>query len=81
MKINNNQKKTDLKKECGEKLHHMRINITPADKFDALVKFKLSRPTLEKYLCGDVAKLDVGCALLEFFTDRVNKKKEIIANA
>jgi hypothetical protein len=69
----------DLRKLCAEKLKLLKPNLSTQDKADALIKFNLSRPTLEKYLnCDEVPKLTIGTKLLTFFKECVTKTSQLI---
>lgn len=67
---------TDLKKACARKLESLKPNITGQDKLEAVLKTGISRPTIDKYLSGDVTKIDIADKLIKFFSRKVNQRIE-----
>lgn len=65
---------TDLKQECSKTLKALSPNLTPVDKLNATTETGYSRPTVEKYLKGDVIKIEVATDLIKFFSGVVNKR-------
>lgn len=72
---------TDLKKVFSKRLAELQPNVTGADKLEAQTTLKLSRPTLDKYLSGTIAKLDVAEKIYVFFLAKVNQRKDILEAA
>jgi hypothetical protein len=69
----------DLKQQCSKKLIKLAANITNEDKDNAEKEIPVSRPTLDKYLKGDVVKLDIAVKLIKFLSARVKKNQKSIA--
>lgn len=69
----------DLKTICAEKLGHLSNNITEKEKLEAQLSLPISRPTLDKYLKGDVIKIDTATQLIQFFTEKVNDRTRVLA--
>lgn len=69
----------DLKQQCSKKLIKLAANITNEDKDHAEKEIPVSRPTLDKYLKGDVVKLDIAVKLIKFLSTRVKKNQKSIA--
>jgi hypothetical protein len=65
---------TDLKKAYSKKLELLRPNITGPDKTEACQELNISRPTLDKYLSGNVAKIDKADLLVKFLSAKVNQR-------
>lgn len=72
---------TDLRTECIEKLKAFEGNITGPDKVDACSKLQISRPTLDKYLGGDISNIDTAIAIIEFFNGRISKRRKKLKGA
>lgn len=70
----------DVKTVCAEKLEVLSKNITSAEKIESLDIVGISRPTLDKYLNGDIVKIETATKLIQFFTgkvkDRLNELRE-----
>jgi len=69
---------SDLKTTCIEKLITLAANITAEDKQDAMVACEISRPTLDKYLTGEVTKIETAISLIEFLTERFNQRIKVL---
>lgn len=67
---------TELKDMVVQKLTGLTGNITGQDKKDACTKLKVSRPTLDKYLSGEVPNVDTGLTILEFFNGKISKRMD-----
>lgn len=67
---------TDLKKICAAKLKDLSKNITVEDRTEAESYVPMSRPTLDKYMLGDIANIDKATRLIKFLTDKVNERFE-----
>ena len=67
---------TDLKKVCAKELAKLMPGITTAMKAEAERELPISRPTLDKYLKGDIVKVETATKLIRFFR---NKIKEAMA--
>ena len=68
---------TDIPKWCSDKLKALNNNVTPKDKVEAEKHF--SRPTIDKYLSGDVTKLQTAIDLIKFFDKKVNDRIKSIS--
>lgn len=64
----------DLKKTCEQKLQALIPNITPDDKKEVVSLKIVSRPTLDKYLDGEIVKIDTATTLIDFFTNKVKTR-------
>lgn len=49
--------------------------LVPEDRKEAMAQHSINYVTISRYLQGDVANLVLGLDLLNFFTDRINKRK------
>jgi hypothetical protein len=67
---------TDLKKAYSRKLEALRPNVTGPEKTEACQKLGLSRPTLDKYLSGNVAKIDIADKIIKFLSKKVGHRIE-----
>jgi hypothetical protein len=65
---------TDLKKAYSKKLELLRPNLTGPDKTEACQELNISRPTIDKYLSGNVAKIDIADKIIKFLSERVNQR-------
>ncbi len=63
-----------IKEICNDKLTALEKNLTADDKQAAMAHCNISRPTLDKYLNGDVAKIDTATSLVAFLGERVNQR-------
>jgi len=72
---------TDLKNQCSKKLIELSKSIESSDKSKAEKKLDLSRPTVDKYLSGDVFKISTATKLIKFFNGIVNKRTKELQNA
>jgi predicted DNA-binding protein (UPF0251 family) len=64
----------DLKTVCADKLVALNNNITAKEKEEAVKGLGISRPTLDKYLKGDVPKIGTATVLIKHFTVKVNER-------
>lgn len=79
MKTIENNIMDDLKTICSKRLTSFDGNITAQDKLDAMEFADISRPTLDKYLNGDVPKIETATKLIQFFEGKVRERmKELI---
>ena len=70
----------DYKTFCTDKIAALLPNITQADKLHTQKNIPISQPTLDKYLRGDITKLDTAIKIIEVLTGRVNDRyKELKA--
>lgn len=69
----------DLKTTCAKKLGLLSGNITEKEKLEAQINLPISRPTLDKYLKGDVAKIETATQLIQFFTEKVNDRTKVLS--
>jgi ribosomal protein S20 len=58
----------------GQKLKELSANVSLKDKEDAIDELEISRPTIEKYLNGNVVKMDTADRLIKFFSKRIIKR-------
>jgi len=72
-------KAANLRRKCGDLLKVVKDNVTPSNKVEAMATLKLSRPTLDKYIHGNVSKLDTGMALLAFLQAKVDESNRRLA--
>lgn len=68
----------DLKTMCAEKLELLSGNITTKEKLEAMINLPISKPTLDKYLKGDVIKIETATQLIQFFTEKVNERTRVL---
>ena len=71
----------NLKETCSEKLALLSTNIDASDKLEAKRKLNLSMPTIDKYLSGDIIKIDTAVKLIGFFTRIVKKRTKDLQRA
>jgi hypothetical protein len=64
----------DLKTVCADKLVALNANITAEEKIEAVNILPISRPTLDKYLKGDVVKIGTATVMIKHFTGKVNER-------
>lgn len=64
----------DLRKQLVKKLKTLDANITGQDKLDACRELPVSRPTLDKYLDGEVADVEKAVSIIEFFSHRITDR-------
>ena len=70
----------DIKITCGEKLESLVKNITVTDRTDAVTEIPISRPTLDRYLNGEIIKAETAIKLIRFFSNRITARmKELDA--
>jgi len=69
---------TNLIMTYGEKLKQLSPNVSLLDKVGAQSELKISRPTIDKYLNGNVVKMDTADRLIKFFTKRINKRVQVL---
>jgi predicted transcriptional regulator len=65
---------TNLLTTYGEKLKQLSPNVSLQDKADAKKAVGISRPTIEKYLNGNVVKMDTADKLIKFFSKRILRR-------
>lgn len=73
--------KKDLKKQCAEKIRSLVPNIDTGDKSKASYELSISRPTLDKYLSGDISKIDTAITIINYFTRVVDRRKKNLTAA
>lgn len=64
----------DVKAMCAEKLLNISKNITVSDRSDSLQECDITRPTLDRYLRGDIVKIDTAMGLIKFFDKRISAR-------
>lgn len=78
---NHNRMKTDVRVLLSKKLRNVANQITAAEIIEAVETLDISRPTIDKYLSGDVSKIDVGTRILEFFSRKIKERIDLIMSA
>lgn len=61
-----------------EKLITLSTSVTPAEKVEAEAEVGLSKPTVDKYLAGDIRKIETATKLVQFFSKKVQERIEKI---
>lgn len=64
--------------EVGRQLDKLRQNVTPTDRAAIVEAFKMSRPTLSRYLHGHCANVDTGLKLVLFITEKIGERDKIL---
>ena len=64
----------DAKTILSTKLSALKDSVTPADRELAESELPISRPTMDKYLSGDIVKIDTGERLLLFLSKRIKER-------
>lgn len=64
----------DTKTILSTKLSALKDSITTSDREAAESEIPISRPTMDKYLSGDIAKIDTGERLLIFLSNRIKDR-------
>jgi len=64
---------------CAEKLKEIHQNISPKDRDDAQEAFGRTERTIIRYLQGQVANVDFGIQLYDFFKKRIEQRQEMLA--
>lgn len=67
-----------VKELLAEKLINLSKGITADEKIQAMDFVGISRPTLDKYLTGDIVKIDTATILLEFLNKIVQARIDLI---
>ena len=57
-----------------KKLIALSSSLTIEDRDEAMTVIGLSRPTLDKYMTGDIAKVETATKLVEFFSMRLRER-------
>jgi hypothetical protein len=57
-----------------KKLIALSSSLTIEDRDEAMTVIGLSRPTLDKYMAGDIAKVETATRLVEFFSARIKER-------
>lgn len=68
----------NVKELLAEKLINLSKGITADEKLQAMDSVGISRPTLDKYLTGDIVKIDTATTLLEFLNKTVQARINLI---
>jgi hypothetical protein len=68
----------NVKELLAEKLIDLSKGITADEKIQAMESVGISRPTLDKYLTGDIVKIDTATTLLEFLNKTVQARINLI---
>jgi hypothetical protein len=64
----------DLKKASAKRIKELQRNVTGQDKTEACATLRISRPTLDKYLKGDISKVDTAISIVEFFEHKIKER-------
>jgi len=72
---------TDLKKACAKEIKQLLPNISGADKLEACVTCKISRPTLDKMLKGNISNIDKALDVIKFFRGKVEERYTLLQGA
>ena len=62
----------DYKTLYSDRIKALIPNINAADKLHTMEKVEISRPTLDKYLKGQIVKQDTAISIIEVLTERIN---------
>ena len=68
----------NVKELLAHKLISLSESITADEKIKAMDSVGISRPTLDKYLTGDIVKIDTATTLLEFLNKTVKARLDLI---
>ena len=68
----------NVKKLLARELISLSKGITADEKLQAMDSVGISRPTLDKYLTGDIVKIDTATTLLEFLNKTVKARINLI---
>ena len=68
----------NVKDLLSKKLVTLSQGITIAERAEAEKEIPVSKPTLDKYLAGDIVKIDTALKLIEFFAKKVRARLEFI---
>jgi len=78
----NNKTKTmqqDIRSMLKDKMLEISLGITPQERVDACKKLNLSRPTMDKYLSGDIAKIEPAEKIINHFSRIIKKRAASIS--
>lgn len=64
----------NIKELLKEKILLLNKNVTPEERAEAEKVIEISRPTLEKYLSGDIVKIETATRLVKFLNKKVQKR-------
>lgn len=83
MKALNNSIAIDTRSTIAATLKKMNSNVTVSDKHEAAQLMDVSYNTILNYMRGDVANVEIGLRLMEFFNgiinNRIERVKQVIA--
>ena len=68
----------NVRELLAQKLIDLSDGITAEEKLQAMDCVGISRPTLDKYLTGDIGKIDIATSLLEFLKKTVQARIDLI---
>lgn len=68
----------NLQKICADKLTGIASMVLSEDRKEAMKELDISYQTILRYLAGKVVNLDLGVKLYEFFSKRIEKRKEVL---
>lgn len=72
---------SNIKEYLAGKLKDFSNSISEDEKIEAMALCEITRPTLDRYLSGDIeklAKIDTATKLFQFLKEKVNSRIEII---
>jgi len=64
----------DIRSMLKDKMLEISLGITPQERVDACKKLNLSRPTMDKYLSGDIAKIEPAEKIINHFASITKKR-------
>jgi len=64
----------DIRSMLKDKMLEISKGITPKERADACIKLNLSRPTVDKYLSGDIAKIEPAEKIISHFASITKKR-------
>lgn len=76
--MNNSKQMENVRELLARKLISLSKGITAEEKLQAMDNVGISRPTLDKYLTGDIVKIDTATTLLEFLNKTVKARIDLI---
>ena len=63
----------------NKKLSKIAVNVTSEDRKKATSQLDLTRQTISNYLNGKGESIDTGVKVLQFFSNRINKRAQALA--
>lgn len=68
----------NVRELLSEKISSLSSGLTAEEKVHAMESVGISRPTLDKYLSGDIVKIDTATQLFEFLRKTVQARIDLI---